>query len=255
MVPSSFELFETKLETRGDHEVWTGSRDRRGVGMVRINGKLSTVQRAAWEFAHGPLSAGLRVQSCRDERACVRIEHLSISSPSASNGPARRRAKGSGSIRATGAGVWRVTATDATTSTGRQRRRTTTVHGTRPDAQRALASLLHAVSRHDLGDLRVRELVGRYLLDEYGTGAVASARDRSILQGIIEPALGDDLAAVITPTEITRTLDALARAHPDRRGDARDAVRLLGRSFQWAQRRRWCETDPTAQIDTRWLGR
>ena len=255
LVPSSVELFEAKLETHGDHLVWTGSRDHRGVGMVRINGKLRTVQRAAWEFAHGPLAVGLRVQCCADERACVRVDHLSISAAAANTPPSRRRPKGSGSIREISAGVWKVTVSDGAAASGRQRRRTATVNGRRADAERALATLLHAVSRDDLGDLRVRELVSRYLVEEFGAGEAAANRDTEILREVIEPTLGDDLAAVITPVRLERTLDTLARQEPHRRGAVRDAVRLLHRSYQWAQRRHWCDTDPTESVDTRWLGR
>ncbi|HVM54303.1 MAG TPA: hypothetical protein VM262_14010, partial [Acidimicrobiales bacterium] len=63
-MPSPEERFRAKVKRRGGHEVWTGSRDSRGVGMVRIDGKLRTVQRATWEFAHGPLPAGVRVNTC-----------------------------------------------------------------------------------------------------------------------------------------------------------------------------------------------
>lgn len=37
-MPSAGERFRAKTTRRGDHEAWTGSKDRRGVGMVRIDG-------------------------------------------------------------------------------------------------------------------------------------------------------------------------------------------------------------------------
>ena len=73
VVPSADERFRAKVGRRDGHEVWTGSVDARGVGMVRIDGKLRTVQRAAWEFAYGPLPHGARVNSCAVERACASI--------------------------------------------------------------------------------------------------------------------------------------------------------------------------------------
>lgn len=76
-MPSAEEWFRAKVIDRGGHEVWTGSVDQRGVGMVRIDGNLRTVQRAAWEFAYGTLPEGGRVNTCAVERACVQIDHLS----------------------------------------------------------------------------------------------------------------------------------------------------------------------------------
>ncbi|HEX9969573.1 MAG TPA: HNH endonuclease [Acidimicrobiales bacterium] len=43
-----------------------------------MDGRLRTVQRAAWEFAQGPLASGERVLACPDEKACVRIDHLRL---------------------------------------------------------------------------------------------------------------------------------------------------------------------------------
>src|SRR5437870_551913 len=114
-MPSAEERFRAKVVRRRGHEVWTGSVDHRGVGMVRIDGKLRTVQRAAWEFAYGPLPEGARVNTCAGERACVRIEHLSLTpSAAASRTPTSgaRRAKGSGSIRQLRVGVWEVAVAD-----------------------------------------------------------------------------------------------------------------------------------------------
>src|SRR5437016_3166310 len=106
-MPSAEERFRAKVQRRGGHEVWTGSVDHRGVGMVRIDGKLRTVQRAAWEFAYEPLPHTARVNSCAGERACVRIEHLSLTPSTGTPRPptGTRRPKGTGSIRAVQTGV------------------------------------------------------------------------------------------------------------------------------------------------------
>ena len=61
--------------------------------MVRINGKLRTVQRAAWEFAHGALPAGVRVNS------------------------------GAGSVPELHRGAWQLAITDGSTPDGRSQRR------------------------------------------------------------------------------------------------------------------------------------
>src|SRR3954470_9758803 len=107
-MPSAEERFRAKVVRRDGHEVWMGSADHRGVGMVRIDGKLRTVQRAAWEFAYGPLPDGARVNTCAGERACVRIDHLSVTPAAGTRQPSfsgARRPKGSGSVRQLRPGV------------------------------------------------------------------------------------------------------------------------------------------------------
>ena len=252
-MPSAEERFRAKLERRRGHEVWTGSVDRRGVGMVRIDGKLRTVQRAAWEFANGPLPAGARVNACAGERACARLEHLSVTPPSAaaplpvSGG---RRAKGSGSIRELRAGVWEVVVTEGKTPAGRPRRHSATVRGSRGDAERLAATLATTV-RRNLGDLRVRELVGR-LLEERSRDADRSfERDRDVLHKIIEPALGDVLAGRLDGHDVERALRPVYRALGA--DQTRLALGLLRDAYRWAIQRDWCRENPVAEITLRGL--
>lgn len=251
-MPSSEERFQAKVKRRGGHDLWTGSTDHRGVGMVRIDGKLRTVQRAAWEFAYGPVDAGVRVNTCAAERACVTIAHLSLS-PTAAKPVARRRRRGTGSLREVRPGTWEITVTDGT-SAGRRRRQTTTVHGDRCDAETQLDRLRTLLARHDLGDLRIRELVGRYLEDIDGPIARGRNRDRDLLANILDPALGAEIAAIATPAQIQRALED-STATGTLLPDVRDALRLLRHSYQWAITRNLHNDDPTADIDTRWLGR
>lgn len=256
-MPSAEERFHAKVQLHNGHAVWTGARDARGVGMVRIDGKLRTVQRAAWEFEHGPLSREVRVNSCAAERACVHVEHLSLSRARTRPPANKRRPRGAGSIREVRPGVWEVAVSDGKTPTGRPKRRFLTVHGTRRAAEAAVTDLLAATSRGDLGDLRIRELVGRYLEtapDGRDCDHRESRHDLRLLRGVITPNLGDELAALATGDDIERALEAAVHDGTPL-PDARDALRLLRRSYQWAKRRRWRDDDPTAEIDTRWLGR
>lgn len=255
-MPSAEERFRTKIEQRDGHAVWTGARDARGVGMVRIDGKLRTVQRAAWEFHYGPLPTDARVNSCSTQRACVNVEHLTLS-PTRTQQAHKRRPRGSGSTREVRPGVWEISVTDAKTLTGKPKRRFLTVHGTRPAAERALAELLAATAREDLGDLRVRELVGRYLetaRSGEGDHDTGTENDHRLLSDVITPWLGNELAAIATGDSIETALEHAAK-NGTPLPDVRDAVRLLRRSYQWAKRRLWRDDDPTAEIDTRWLAR
>ena len=234
--------------------MWTGSVDRRGVGMVRIDGKLRTVQRAAWEFAYGPVPQGGRVNTCAVERACVRIDHLSLAPVSLTmpNPVApRRRAKGSGSIRQRRPGVWEVTVAGHAGPDGHPHRRSATIKGDRAEAERAVSALAASI-RHDLGDLRVRELVGRFI-EEHRTEAHDSAgrRDTRTLHDIIEPALRDTLAATLRGGDIERALRPVYRFLG--LDQTRHALQLLRRAYQWAIKQHWCEEDPTADITIRTL--
>lgn len=227
--------------------------DHRGVGMVRIDGKLRTVQRAAWEFAYGPLPEGARVNTCATERACVRIDHLSLnptSSTTKASSSGARRPKGSGSVRQLRPGVWQVVVSDGTSPDGRARRRSVTVHGDRGDAERAATDLAARV-RVDLGDLRVRELVGRLIEDRTRDGDRGVERDRQLLHDIIEPAIGDILAAELSGEDIERALRPVYRTLGA--DQTRLALGLVRDAYRWAIRQHWCGQDPTAGITIRSL--
>jgi len=252
-MPSAEERFQAKVERRRGHDVWTGSTDHRGVGMVRIDGKLRTVQRAAWEFAYGPLPAGARVNTCADERACVRIDHLSLTPPPATAHiptSGARRPNRTGSIRHLRAGVWEITITDGKHPDGRPRRRSATVHGDRGDAERAAARLAAGV-RTDLGDLRVRELVGRLLDERAQDGEQGLERERHCLHEIIDPAVGDVLAADLSALDVERAFAGVYRSLGA--DHTRLALGLVRDAYRWAIQQRWCDENPTAGITIRTL--
>lgn len=248
-MPSAEERFRAKIKRRGSHQVWTGSRDRRGVGMVRIDGTLRTVQRAAWEFAHGPLGAGIRVNTCASERACVSVEHLSLSpTPPPASTPRRRR--GTGSLREVSPGVWEITVTDGRRPSGAPLRRTMRVHGDHDDATAVLAAFVDAAARDSLGDLRLGELINRYL-DWLADGEPAVvAAEHAVAESTIIPALGGELAAVLTPVQIENSLRAQFR-NGTATADLRAAISLLRHSYRWALQRGWCTNDPTIGLTVR----
>jgi hypothetical protein len=249
-VPNAEERFRAKIERRDGHDIWTGFVDHRGTGMVRIHGHLLTVQRAAWEFAHGPLQPGLRVNSCARERACVRLAHLSVTTPEDRNAKrtGRRRPKGSGSKREVRPGVWQLAITEATTAEGRPVRRFETVHGDESAANAALEELAGYI-RRDLGDLRVRELVERYLYINHDRGSPPFDRDLRVLRNVIEPRIGDRLALTLTKAELTTALGDIYNERGA--GDARTMLTLVRDSYRWARRQDWTNGDPTADLTLR----
>lgn len=242
MAGVSEERFRAKVDLRADHDVWTGATDGSGTGLVRIDGRLRTVQRAAWEFAHGPLAAGERVQACAQNKACVRLSHLRLAMPA---GDRTRRRRGSGSLREVKPGVWRLVVSDGPGQGGQARRRFRTVRGTRQDADEAL-QLFSETTTHPtrLGDLRVRELLDRYVdwLDE--ADAVPARR---IADTLVEPHIGREFAVLLDPggvEELLRRLHATGLARAELHG----ALYLLKGAYRWARSQRWTSVDPTTDV-------
>jgi hypothetical protein len=249
-VGAAEERFRAKVRTRRGHDIWTGARDERGTGLVRINNKLKTAQRAAWEFAHGPLPADARVLACPAERACVRLEHLRLADVPTPSGPERapRAPRGAGTKREIRPGVWELAIGIGTGPDGRARRRYLRVHGDERDAEAALEDLsetAHGPTR--LGDLRVRELLDRYLtwLDDGADPTVR--RLRQLTRDVAEPAIGHDFAALLDSPEIAELLEARHRAGASTR-ELRELLELIGDAYRWARRRRWTNRNPTADI-------
>jgi len=53
---------------------WTGSRQSRGYGHLRVNGKLILAPRLAWSLVNGPITDGLRVCHRCDNPLCCETE-------------------------------------------------------------------------------------------------------------------------------------------------------------------------------------
>ncbi len=79
MARSLQQRFDRLVDRCGEHHLWRGAvRPDAGTGRMRVEGKELPAYRIAWELAHGPLQADVRVLPCPDEPACVRIDHLSV---------------------------------------------------------------------------------------------------------------------------------------------------------------------------------
>ena len=160
--------FEARVDRSGVHHIWLGARTRGGGGQVRVDGKLLTAARAAWEIENGSVPDGVRVRSCASEAACVRVDHLrldqrAISSASLSK---KRSPRGAGTIAAISPGVWKIGVTAGVDRLGQRRRTFRTIYGTRKDAATALAvgrsGLLSDRGDSDVGVTRgeTREVAG-----------------------------------------------------------------------------------------------
>lgn len=70
--------FASKVRRDGECWEWTAHRFKNGYGSIRHGGRRLLAHRVAWELERGPIPAGLLVLHACDNRACVRIDHLSL---------------------------------------------------------------------------------------------------------------------------------------------------------------------------------
>lgn len=249
--------FRAKLQRRDGHDVWTGARGATGTGLVRIDGKLKTVQRAAWEFSNGPIPPGSRVLSCEVERACARVDHLRLEpstglAPGKDTTPPPRRPRGSGSKRQVRPDVWQLVVSDGPGRSGRPRRRTMRVHGSEAAAEEMLDTFAGtAIARSRLGDMRVRELIDRYLrwVDD-DIDAEERTQLHRLADDVIEPRVGRHFAALLDGAAVTQLLEH-ARGDGSIPQELRDLHQLLHGAYRWAGDNGWTSVDPTADVALR----
>ena len=237
--------FEAKVDRSGTHHLWLGARSSRGVGQVRVDGKLQTAARLAWELEHGPVDDGYRVVSCPDNPSCVRVDHLTIQQYASSAAPARSRsARGAGSISAVSKGVWKIGVTAGVDDRGRRLRTFRTVHGTRTEAAKALAALVTEVGdgrgllRQSEKQITVDELVDWYLefaRDERGLDhSTLIGYSDAYVHWLKEP-LGRKRASSITMAELDKAFGRMRRAGLSR-SRMNNGRALLSGAFKWGKR-------------------
>ncbi len=238
--------FEAKIDRSGLHHLWLGAAATNGVGQVRIDGKLVTAPRVAYELEHGPLANGDRVLTCPAEPGCVRVDHLRVDQR-ASREPAaapRRAVRGAGSIQAMSRGVWKIGVTAGVDSDGKRRRSFRTVRGTRTDAAKALAALVTEVGdgsrlpRQADKQLSVDALVEWYL--------TFAAEDRGLEHSTIvgygdaythwlQDIIGTKRASSVTMADLDKAFGRMRRAElsHSRMNNARS---VLSGAYKWGKR-------------------
>ena len=118
---------------------------------MRVQGRLTTAPRVAWELANGPIPQGATIIGCPDDKSCVRVDHLTLNNCPAANSrtkgtprTARRSRPGGGTMRQVRPGIWKLTVDLGRDSTGRRRRTSRTVAASGPTAaSKALAVFVH----------------------------------------------------------------------------------------------------------------
>lgn len=67
-----------RTDRNTDCWMWQGGKDRKGYGLISVNGKMMRAHRLAWELTYGSIPHGLCVCHHCDHPACINPEHLFV---------------------------------------------------------------------------------------------------------------------------------------------------------------------------------
>lgn len=70
--------FWSKVDKAGNCWLWTAATRPNGYGCIRVQGRLESAHRIAYELANGKIPDNLVVMHRCDTRLCVRPDHLSL---------------------------------------------------------------------------------------------------------------------------------------------------------------------------------
>ena len=248
----------TKVDRSGEHHRWLGATDARGVPVMKVDGRVTTVRRIAWALASGrKLPPGTRIGPCRDDPLCVRADHLHV------NGVAiltsERARKGSGSMTELRPGVFKLSVVAGRHGDGTVRRAYRTVHGSRSEASKALAEFVA-----EIGDgsslpppaskaLTLDALLRRYIdscrkeSDENPKAWEQSTLYRydGIRRNWISPVIGHVRLSQVNEEHIDRCFAKMRRLGASR-SHMNQVRSLLSGAFKWARRRKLVTRNPLA---------
>jgi site-specific recombinase XerD len=247
------ERFEAKVDRSGEHHRWTGSKRRDGAGQLKVNGRTVTAQRVAWELANGPVPDGVEIQACLDDKACVRIEHLSSLGTSIEAGRTRA-APGAGSMTQIRPGVWKVTVTIGHYDNGSIRREYTTIRAdNETDAARQKAAFVAELQegtspeRKEERDVTVDEAVEEYLEDhlraEMGREERTIRGYRQVHNQWFSPEIGSRRLRDVDLSSIRAILGKMQRAGLSH-SRLNNAISLYKPLFRWAVEKRYTRRSP-----------
>lgn len=261
---SLLERFEAKVDRSGEHDVWTGSRLVDGSGKMKVEGRTVLARRVAWELAFGPLLTIIEVRSCPDERACVRVEHLSAPGAQIGQGPSGRKGtghnrKGGGSMRELKPGRWALTVTAGRHPDGSVRRAYRTVTAEREgDAAKLLATFVAEVDdgeriaaknlRASTMDDAIERFLSEHLRDEKGREERTVTGYRQLYLQWFSPVIGDRRVSQVDIASLDRIFGGMRRAGLSR-SRLNHAKSLLGPFFRWARRRGMISRDPMVDFE------
>ena len=179
----------------------------------------------------------------------MRIDHLRIEQHGRPQ-PARAP-RGGGSLRQLGSGRWKLVVDAGRDDTGRRRRVTRNVHGTRSEATRALAALTVDVQTGrrrpvPIDGASVDDLVDWYFdfaREVRGLARTTVAGYRTIYRRWLKPRIGDIPADRLTAARIDEAFGAMRSAGLSR-GAMNSARSALSGAYRWGRRHGRVVADP-----------
>lgn len=84
------ENIRANTQVQGECIVWTGSKNEKGYGRIKIDSVLQSVHRVAWELENGPIPEDMQIDHICWSRACVRVDHLRLATRSENKRNAQR---------------------------------------------------------------------------------------------------------------------------------------------------------------------
>jgi hypothetical protein len=90
-VVSIGQRFEANVDRSGEHHLWCGYIAPDGTAQIRVNGRLTTARRLAWELVHGPLPHGVNVPDVSCSAVSSPKPNKTMPPTMGSGGTSRRR--------------------------------------------------------------------------------------------------------------------------------------------------------------------
>lgn len=250
--------FEAKVDRSGDHHLWTGAKRQDGAGHLKVDGRPVPARRVAWELAHGEPPPGAQVASCPDERACVRVEHLTLVGGPPPERARRRRSAGEGSLDKVGPGRWKLTIARGRYDDGKLRRTYRTIKAdTEAEANRAAARIVGEVddarlpSKQADRDLTIDEGIERYLdylSDEKGREERTVRGYRQLHTQWFAKPIGQRRIRDVDEDDFDRIFGKMRRGGLSS-SRMKEGVKLYKPFFRWAKRRGIVRRSPLADFE------
>lgn len=69
-------------ERRGECLIWTGTKNQKGYGRLKIDSVLYSAHRIVWEMSHGEIPEDMQIDHSCWNRDCVNVDHLRLATRS-----------------------------------------------------------------------------------------------------------------------------------------------------------------------------
>ena len=202
---------------------------------------------------------GREYEPAPDEPSCVRVDHLSVHVPPiGETDPKDRRSKrGGGSLTRLDVNKWKITLDAGRDETGKRRRLTRTIHGTKAQANRALASLTVDIAEGTArpspagGSLTVGSLIEWYLefaRDVRGLEHSTLIGYRDVYDKWLADQIGSRSADRVSPADLDDVFGRMRRAGLSR-SRMNNARALLSGAYKWGRRHKKVGINPVAGFE------